>query len=144
MKFPLKLKYFLIGFAHIFVSNIAFALMLNFDGIILAGIFMLAILATVTYLLYRIAKANNTNKWIWFVIVGFIISLAWVSFELASRFFVLIRVIDLIPMRMEHPMALLGLIIFCIPATFIVIILECVIAQILAKRKIGKESSLCT
>jgi len=103
VKFPLWLKYFLIGFAHIFVSFAAFALPFLFNSqqapwifLLLPILFNIAVFIGGTYLLLRIANKHNSHKWLWMVMVGFLFSFAWVFFEGSIGFGIILYVYELV------------------------------------------------
>ena len=147
-KIKLPLIFSLIGFAHIFVSFAAFMISVELHRFILQAIFMLAVFLGATYLLYHIAKSNDGKKHIWLVTIGFLFSVVWTLLEflivgalgIEIPIGIVLPIVSLAPIATHTSLVLLIWILFWLPVTLIMTILEIVVANILLKRQRRKEN----
>ena len=138
-KIKLPLIFFLIGFAHIFVSLAAFAIsMFATNGMLfftMPLIFLLCVFAGMVHLLRFIANKHDSHKWLWMVIVGLLFGFVWMMVEARIDFGINIYIYELLVDWTDEITFGMTWGLVWLPATFVLTIAESCIAHSLIKRK---------
>ena len=125
-KLPVPLKFFLIGFAHILVALVIFAIFAIWGNLLFLLILPLALSIALMFFTWHIAKKNNNYKWLWLIIIGYLVACVLTYPELPT-FYVFIPIFWLIDRFATTDWLYWGWVFFVMPITLVLVILECLI-----------------